>query len=317
MFHHTYSFDPTYGYDLSALLAVNTPVEPEGFDRFWRDLYTRARSVSTRPVLHEIPSPHSAVRVFEVEFNSLDAVRIKGWLTRPRVGIVERGIVISHGYGGREGPDFHYPFDRAAMLFPCARGLSRSAQIGIPDSPDRHVLHGIEQRELYVHGGCAADTVWCAASVLLELFPATARCLSYLGVSFGGGIGALALPWDSRFHRAHLNVPSFGNHPLRLTLPCVGSGEAVRCYQRQTGRALATLGYFDAATAARYLRIPLHCALARFDPAVPPPGQFAIYNAASGLKELYVLQAGHFDHPGTAIEERRLLDAIAYFFNHG
>ena len=54
---------------------------------------------------------------------------------------------------------------------------------------------------------------------------------------------------------------------------------------------------------------------ARFDPAVPPPGQFAVYNALAGPKELFVLRAGHFDHAGTIAEDRRLLDALAYFFN--
>ena len=142
-----------------------------------------------------------------------------------------------------------------------------------------------------------------------------ARRLDYLGISFGGGVGALALPWDERFHRAHLNVPSFGHHPLRLNCPCVGSGEAVRAYQRRTGRALETLRYFDAAVAARHLRIPLHVAAARFDPAVPPPGQFAIYNALAGHRELFVLRAGHFDHPGATAENARLWDALAYFFN--
>ncbi len=141
-----------------------------------------------------------------------------------------------------------------------------------------------------------------------------AQRLDYLGISFGGGIGALALPWDERFHRAHLNVPSFGHHPLRLTLPCVGSGEAVRRYQQHTGRVLETLRYFDAAVAARYLKIPVHVAAARFDPAVPPPGQFAIYNALAGQRELFVLEAGHFDHAGQVAENGRLLDALAYFF---
>jgi cephalosporin-C deacetylase len=242
-------------------------------------------------------------------------MRIGGWLTRPRDEPVERGVVVGHGYGGREEPDFHLPFRRAAVIFPCARGISRSARAGIPGNPDEHVLHGIARRETYMHGGCAADTVWCAASALLELFPMAARRLDYLGISFGGGIGALALPWDERFHRAHLNVPSFGHHPLRLTLPCVGSGEAVRRAQQRTGRTLATLRYFDAATAARFLRIPVHVAAARFDPAVPPPGQFAIYNALAGERELFVLQAGHFDHDGLVAEEARLRDALAYFFN--
>ena len=315
MFRHPYSFDPAHGHNLSALLDIAAPPEPADFAPFWRDLYARARSVTVAPTLRELPSPQPQTRVFDLAFTSLDGVRIGGWLTRPRTGPVERGVVVSHGYGGRDEPDFHLPFRRAALIFPCARGLSRSARADIPGDPYSHVLHGIQQRESYVHGRCAADTVWCAASALLELFPMAAQRLDYLGISFGGGIGALALPWDERFHSGHLNVPSFGHHPLRLNLPCVGSGEAVRGYQRQTGRALDTLRYFDAASAARHLQIPMHIAAARFDPAVPPPGQFAIHNALAGHKELFVLQAGHFDHPGSVTENARLLDALAYFFN--
>ena len=315
MFRHPYSFDPAHGHNLSALLDIAAPPEPADFAPIWRDLYARARSVTVAPTLRELPSPQPQTRVFDLAFTSLDGVRIGGWLTRPRTGPVERGVVVSHGYGGRDEPDFHLPFRRAALIFPCARGLSRSARADIPGDPYSHVLHGIQQRESYVHGRCAADTVWCAASALLELFPMAAQRLDYLGISFGGGIGALALPWDERFHSGHLNVPSFGHHPLRLNLPCVGSGEAVRGYQRQTGRALDTLRYFDAASAARHLQIPMHIAAARFDPAVPPPGQFAIHNALAGHKELFVLQAGHFDHPGSVTENARLLDALAYFFN--
>lgn len=270
MFHHAYPFNPTYGYDLDDLLAIEPPEPPDDFAAFWRDLYARTLTVSVEPTLRELSSPHPRTRVFEIAFTSLDGIRIGGWLTRPRDEPVERGVVVSHGYGGREGPDFHLPFRRAALIFPCARGLSRSARADLPSNPDAHVLHGIERRETYIHGGCAADTVWCAASALLELFPMAASSLAYLGISFGGGIGALALPWDERFHHAHLNVPSFGHHPLRLTLPCIGSGEAVRRYQQQTGRALTTLRYFDAAVAAQWLQIPIHIAAARFDPAVPP-----------------------------------------------
>ncbi len=315
MFLHDYPFDPCHGHDLDALLAVAAPEEPEDFAPFWRDLHAQARQITAAPIVREIASPQPRTQVFEMAFTSVDGARIGGWLTRPRDRPIERGVIVGHGYGGREGPDFHLPFERAALLFPCARGISRSARQDLSSNPLRHVLHGIRQRETYILGGCAADTVWCAASALLELFPMAARRLEYLGISFGGGVGALALPWDERFHRAHLNVPSFGHHPLRLNCPCVGSGEAVRAYQRRTGRALETLRYFDAAVAVRHLRIPMHVAAARFDPAVPTPGQFAIYNALAGHRELFVLQAGHFEHAGLAAEEARLRDALAYFFN--
>ncbi|HRC73856.1 MAG TPA: acetylxylan esterase [Candidatus Competibacter sp.] len=313
-FHHSFPFDPAYGYTLADLLAVATPEQPADFIPFWRDLYDRARHTNVAPVLQETASPQPRSRVFLVRFTSLGGLRIGGWLTRPRDEPVERGVVVGHGYGGRDGPDYDLPFRRAAAIFPCARGISRSARPDLPAAPDDHVLRGIERPESYILGGCAADTVWCAASALLELFPVAARRLDYLGISFGGGVGALALPWDQRFHRAHLNVPSFGHHPLRLTLPCVGSGEAVRRYQRQNGRVLETLRYFDAATAASHLKIPVHIAAARFDPAVPPPGQFAVYSALAGDRDLFVLQAGHFDHDGLVAENARLRDALAYFF---
>jgi cephalosporin-C deacetylase len=58
----------------------------------------------------------------------------------------------------------------------------------------------------------------------------------------------------------------------------------------------------------------MHVAAALFDPAVAPPGQFAIYNALPGPKELFVLTAGHFDHPASAMENRSLLSELKVFF---
>ena len=97
-------------------------------------------------------------------------------------------------------------------------------------------------------------------------------------------------------------------------MPCVGSGEAIRHYHRNCGDVLEVLRYFDAASAARYLHIPMLLAPALFDPAVPPPGQFSICNAIAGAKRLFVLQAGHYDHPRKAAEDRRLHASLTAFF---
>lgn len=163
-------------------------------------------------------------------------------------------------------------------------------------------------------GGCV-DDLWLAVSAMLLLFPATCGHIGYAGMSFGGGIGAMALPWEPRIQRAHLNVPSFGNHPVRLQLPTVGSGAAVQGYQQQHGNVLATLQYYDAASAARFIRQPVHVAAALFDPAVAPPGQFAIYNALSEPKYLFVLEAGHFSYPHQAKQEQALLKELEVFFS--
>ena len=310
---HDFPFDPTYGYDLDALLRVPAPEPPPDFADFWRQMYADARAVATRPTLVRPARGSKDVEAWHLEFTTLGGLRLKGWLTRPKGRPVTRGVVVSHGYGGRLRPALSLPIEGAAAIFPCARGLPRSRVRGIPPVGGKHVLHGIDSRETYVHGGCAAD-IWCAATALTELVPEAAARLDYIGGSFGGGVGALALPWDDRLRAAHLSVPSFGNHPLRVTLPCVGSGESVRLLHQKRPEVLDVLRYFDAATAAQHVRVPVHVAAALFDPAVPPPGQFAVFNALPEPKELFVLVAGHYDHPDSAAENVRLRASLERFF---
>lgn len=314
MFAHAFPFDPSYGHTLASLRQVPPAPAPEDFAAFWRETWAEAAAVVTRPQFTPSAQRVEGFEILDVAYTSLGGVRIGGWMALPRDRPIRRGIVISHGYGGRDGPDTAPLQADAAMIFPCARGLSASRQAGIPDVSTAHVLHGIESRETYVHRGCVAD-IWLAATVLIARAPAAARDLAYVGASFGGGIGALALPWDERFTRGFLAVPSFGQHPIRLTLPCVGSGEAVRDYARTHPEVADVLRYFDASVAAQRISIPMLVAAAQFDPAVPPPGQFAVYNALPGPKELLPLEAGHFDWPGAAAEDARQRAALIRFLS--
>jgi cephalosporin-C deacetylase len=312
-FQHGYAFDPCYGYSLERLLAVEPPPECEDFAPFWQARYRRALDVDPRPRLDGSWISPSGHRIQDIRYASTDGVDIGGWLLAPLDGTVERGLVVGHGYGGRDGPDAQLPIGNAAYLFPCFRGLSRSRRADISDQPNYHVLHDIDKPARYIVGGCAED-IWLGASALLELFPQIAGRLGYMGISLGGGIGAMALAWDERFRRAHLNVPTFGHQALRLTLPTVGSGAAVRDFEARCGHVMETLKYYDAAMAARHIAIPMHMACALFDPAVAPPGQFAVHNALAGPKTLFVLEAGHFDHPGRYAQECALFEQLRGFF---
>jgi cephalosporin-C deacetylase len=312
-FPHDFPFDPTYGYTLETLLQIAPPEEPEDFADFWRSRYRQAVATEPRPeILHE-RHDHPDFEVYDCCYRSTDDFAIGGWLLKPKHGPIRRGVVVGHGYGGREGPEFDLPVEQAAILFPCFRGLSRSRRPPISDNPAHHVLHDIDRRDRYILGGCVAD-LWLAVSALLELFPETDGHIGYLGISFGGGIGALALPWDARIKRAHWNVPTFGHQLLRLQLPTLGSGEAVRGYQDRHGNVMETLQYYDAASAARHAAVPVHVAAALFDPVVAPPGQFAVYNALPESRHLFVLDAGHFDYPGRHEQERHLRQALKTFF---
>jgi cephalosporin-C deacetylase len=308
----TYPFDPTHGYTEDMLMAVGCPPAPADFADFWRATFTAASDVPAR-ASRRVVRRSAKQLVEEVEFDAWGgdgqpAVRLGGWLTTPLDGVVTSGLVVGHGYGGRTAPDPAPLVPGAAVLYPCARGFNRSAQPDIPATANEHVLHGIGSRDTYVHRFNAAD-LWASASALTELVPAVAANLCYAGASFGGGIGALMLPWDGRYKRAFLDYPSFGHHPIRLTLPCVGSGEAIR--QHGGERHLPVLRYFDAATAAAHLTTPTLVAAALYDPAVPPPGQFAIYNCLAGERALFVRRNAHVAKVGVATVEDRLVEEAA------
>ncbi|MGD0961470.1 MAG: acetylxylan esterase [Methylomonas sp.] len=312
-FSHNYPFDPGYGYSLDELLAAPAPEAPEDFQRYWRQRYLAATSAATPRYTLSACGGYAGFSVHDISYSSTAGFTINGWLLVPEHQEVRQAIVVGHGYGGREQPDYHLAIPYTAFLFPCFRGLARSRCSSVSEQPQFHVLHNIHSRDDYILGGCVED-IWLAVTVLQLLYPQIGNAIGYMGISFGGGIGALALPWDTRIKRAHLNVPTFGNQPLRMTLQSVGSAAVVRDYLVHHGNIAATLAYYDAAIAAKYAVQSAHFALALFDPVVAPPGQFAVYNAWAGEKRLFVLEAGHFDYPNQAYQNILLLEEIKSFF---
>jgi cephalosporin-C deacetylase len=300
---------------LAQLLDIDAPQPPADFVDFWQQRHAKALILSPCPSIKLADWQRPQHLVYDLSFTSTNEVKIGGWLLVPKNAQVRRGIVFGHGYGGCETPEDTLAIDDAVLLFPCFRGIGRSPMAGVSSDPNFHVLHNIQDRQRYILGDCVED-LWLAVSALLALFPEVAGHVAYSGISFGGGIGALAVPWDSRIGRVHLHVPTFGHQALRLTLPSIGSGEAVRAFERQHGfHAIDTLAYYDAASAACHLHIPALVAVALFDPVVPPPGQFAIFNAIpKPFRRLFVLQAGHFDYADKQHQMLQLNQELASFF---
>ena len=295
---HPFPFDPTYGHDLARLRAVTPPPAVAGFADFWRATYAAARAVPLELERSAIASPSADHDAFIVRFTGLGGHRQGAWLLLPRDGKVSRGWVIGHGYGGREGMEL-VPAGVAAIM-PCAPGFHLSAAPGVPDISSTHVVHGITSKDTYLIRFCVAG-LWAAVTALNELCPATVGRTVYKGGSFGGGLGALAIPWDARITAGWLDVPTFGHHPLRLACPCTGSGEAVRTWHAVHPEVEQVLAFYDAAVAATFIRVPLLVTPAAFDPAVPPPGQFAVANAVPGAR-VRPREYGHFAWPGENAE---------------
>lgn len=310
---HSYGFDPTHGCGLEKLLQIGAPEEPGDYASFWKTRYAGVLGLHPKAVLRDTGEDRGRWRLCDWSYTSTGGTEIRGWVLLPRVGPVKRGFLIGHGYSGRTAPDFDLEFEEAALFFPCFRGLGRSWNPYISSESRWHVLHDIQSRKRYVLGGCVED-IWVGITAILRLFPELDGHIGYLGTSFGGGVGAMACAWDARISRAYFNVPSFGNHPLRLNLPTIGSAASVQLFVDRCSSACKVLEYYDAAVAARHITIPVLCACALFDPSVAPAGQFSVFNALAGAKELYILTAGHHEYPRQESENGELRQKVYNFF---
>lgn len=270
-------------------------VEPGDFEDFWQQTFAEfgTGDVAWKRVEHVASTPTHEVEL--ISFVSSTGEQVFAWLARPH-GHADHGLVMGHGYGGRTEPDLDLLTPGTAAIYPVAPGQDINPPGRFPGLSARNVIAGIEHRETYAHRYSAAD-LWRAATVLLDAVPDASAALDYVGGSFGGGMGALALPWDARFRRASLDVPSFGHYPIRLSRRCTGSGESLRQHLRTHPEVRPVLDYFDSAIAARRIRIPVHVGAAVVDPSVDPRGQFAVFHALGGPKRLTVRGSGHGEGP--------------------
>lgn len=301
-------------YTESELLDIKPPVACAGFEAFWSRRFEATMQIHPRPTLKHSGRQVSGFELYDLTYQSTDGVTIGGWVTVPIEHIVKRVLVIGHGYGGCPEPSAHVPLRDAACVWPCLRGLGRSALVEVPDDPYYHVLFDLHDREQYILAGCVED-LWQATSAAQKLFPAAKNRMGMTGISFSGGIGMLALPWDERIRLAHFEVPTFGHHELRMKIPSWGSAKALQDFYRKNPSVLKTLAFYDAATAAQFAKIPIHIAAALHDPFVAPPGQFAIYNALSSDRDLYVLKQGHSEYDDAEKQKLELLEKLKGFFS--
>ncbi len=282
--------------DREALLQVQPPPVFEGFEPFWRESYRRAREVAPEPRLSTESELRDGYRIHTVTFRAGDGRILGGWVAFPTEAEPEYAFIEGHGYGGRPAPGSLLGRP-AVRIFPCARGFHRSAGPDVPDNVAKHVVHGIGSKETYVLGGCAMD-LWAAVGVLAELAPGLP--ITYAGRSFGGGMGALAMPWEERVARVYLGQPSFGHYDFRLSVESRGSNAFVRAWVEAHPEAREVLRYFDAAIAAAFFKVPTFVSCSMFDPSVPPAGQFAVYNAIGTQKGLFLEPKGHTSYPEQA-----------------
>jgi cephalosporin-C deacetylase len=310
---HQHTFDPTHGYSYEQLKEVGFPPAFPEFSKFWENTYQENLKLPLNIRLEDTGKIYENMKVSKMFYHSWGGFTTGAWVLEPLNEEVRAGLVVGHGYGGRDGYANSFIPKNTAIILPVARGFHISAAEGYPGESSKHVIFNIEDKNEYSLRGCVAE-LWTAFSCLYELFPKITTC-GFAGASFGGGLGALMAPFEKRLSRVHLSVPTFGNHPIRLQIKSTGSGESVRIYSALSPNVVNNvLPFYDAATAASLIEIPALITPALFDPAVPPPGQFSVANAIPSEKEVWVFQTGHFDSKISGQEDRLVNTKLKSFF---
>lgn len=295
----TFPFDPTYGHSPEALYHVTLEdAEPSDFVSFWEGSFEASRGIALEAEWEENLPMGNGLILERVSYQVLGGYRAGAWVIRPETLTgKERVWVCGHGYGGREAPDPNLAGEGRVVIFPVAPGFHISADQRLPlNDAGRHVVFGIEHPETYLLRSCAA-TLWRSVDVLEQRLNRLLDQVHYHGWSFGGGMGALMLPWEKRFTSAELGQVTFAHHPFRLRHECQGSGAAVRARWLEEPSIERTLRYYEACFSLRNLSIPVVFACALFDPAVPPPGQWAAANAHAGPSRISSFPTGHCPDP--------------------
>ena len=100
---HTNTYDDTthhsFGYEIEQI--KNPYHKPDDFDDFWKDALQDLAAISPEYAVEEDPSQStSEVTVYKVSMNSLENIRVFGWLTIPKVVLRGKKFPVIIGYVG-------------------------------------------------------------------------------------------------------------------------------------------------------------------------------------------------------------------------
>ena len=284
----------TVSYTKEELLKIKGDPPIEGFREFWMKQYDAARAWNgSYHIEDELWSPEPACRIYRIRFTSTDGFSIGIWISRPAESI--GGHLMIHGYGHVPTPPVTAPRDRT-IVHPCLRGLGLSQCRKIPWESGEHAAYGFDDPENYVITGGVRD-LWISLSILIDMFPDTAENILCSGISLGGGMGALAIPWDDRIHYGELDIPSLGGR-IALDIPAIpGTARHTRnSLATASGKGMRIIDLCNASSAAGAIRVPTLITPALMDETVPPPEQFAVANSIpEKYRIMRIKDVGHAD----------------------
>jgi cephalosporin-C deacetylase len=263
--------------------------EADVVDDFWQATRERlAREpveADVEPVVEALP-----FRKFKVTLRSLDGARIRAWLAIPVQGEAPAKpwpvIVTPPGYSGRQA---------GVLLGECQRGYAvlQVFPRGQGDSAELSPIKGekltsqLDQPEGAYYQGAYADVIRGIDFVTSREDLDHDR-IAMVGGSQGGGMALAVAALDPRVKAVVAHVPFLCDMPLAAQTPKSLVKQLLDRAGRNDEAALRTLGYFDPATLAPRVRVPVLMSAGGNDEVCPANTIQSVYERLPGRKTLKV-----------------------------
>lgn len=278
---------------------------PADFDTFWDEVQQQAAAIPLAPecVLDRLRTSAS-VEVFQVSYDSLDAVRIAAWYCRP-VGATGRlpAILTLPGYQMEPVIPKDWARQGYCALTVAPRGKLRSNRQFNPGYPNL-LTHNIVDRYTYTYRGFYVDA-WRGIDFLLSRPEVDPQRLGVTGSSQGGGLTITTAAMRPEVRAAAAGAPYLCGFmdaiELTHTYPYEEINDYLRQYPERRQAVEETLAYFDGINFADRITCPIIVNIGLQDNVCPPETGYALFNAMRATdKTLYPYDGYGHDAGGRA-----------------
>lgn len=297
----------------------------DDFHQFWHDNLEESSRIALNPSFERLDTLPGAC-VYDVGFDGIDGVRVRGWFITPlEVSEPLPTVVKFIGYsGGRSLPHMHahYVLNGCNVFVMDSRGQGGDTGLNLTTSHGARrgfITHGILERQEYYFRAFYLDTVRAVEAVCGR--PETdERRIATCGGSQGGALTIACACLSDRVAVMAPDVPWL-SHFERAVDIAVGPYEEItdfmKAYPEQIETAFDTLSYFDNMNMVSMTRASkAYYSVGLWDDVCPPSTVYASYNhlPAAVDKQIEVYRYnGH--EGGGALHEQRLLKWLRTAFD--
>jgi len=302
----SYEDTATYIFGIAPDKMVYELHKPADFDEFWDNTLAKLASIDPK---YEVRIDEGLTdrfhKVYRVQMNSWDNVRIEGYLTIPNLKGKFPVTVNFAGYLGYVSPVFYKDFAALSMN---VRGIGPLARQALPLNTEYNT-YNMQDKNKYIYRGVYMDCVRSIDFVVSHgsLGLDTKRIVVY-GGSQGGTEAFIAAALSKKVNAAAANNPVFadyrtifatGRKEKELVFPMVQFEKYFKQTRMTDAQAFKTLDYFDLGNFIDRLECPILIGIGLKDPISPPS---TVVNAFNHLKPSLKAESRIYYYPNLTHE---------------